>query len=87
MLKTVLPNGSKGYPPRIRLSFAYLYIASCGAALIKPFKVAITACIRKLIVTLNAMLHSATHWNPSMKSPPLGLDAQHDPASHPHLVT
>jgi transposase len=31
----------------------------------KPFKVAITACIRKLIVTLNAMVHNSTPWRPS----------------------
>jgi transposase len=31
----------------------------------KPFKVAITACIRKLVVTLNAMVHNATRWSPS----------------------
>ncbi|SEI28150.1 hypothetical protein SAMN05192544_111019 [Paraburkholderia hospita] len=24
-----------------------------------------TACIRKLIVTLNAMVHNSTPWNPS----------------------
>lgn len=32
----------------------------------KPFKVAITACIRKLIVTLNAMVQHATYWSPSV---------------------
>lgn len=31
----------------------------------KPFKVAMTACIRKLIVTLNAMVHNSTPWSPS----------------------
>jgi len=31
----------------------------------KPFKVAMTACIRKLIVTLNAMVHNSTPWRPS----------------------
>ncbi|MFL9951763.1 IS110 family transposase, partial [Paraburkholderia agricolaris] len=29
----------------------------------KPFKVAITACIRKLVVTLNAMVRNATPWS------------------------
>ncbi|WP_197732931.1 IS110 family transposase [Paraburkholderia pallida] len=32
----------------------------------KPFKVAITACIRKLVVTLNAMVRNATHWSPPL---------------------
>ncbi|WGS51196.1 IS110 family transposase [Paraburkholderia sp. D15] len=32
----------------------------------KPFKVAITACIRKLIVTLNTMVQHDTHWRPSI---------------------
>lgn len=31
----------------------------------KPFKVAITACIRKLVVTLNAMVQNSTPWSPS----------------------
>ncbi|MFM0093920.1 IS110 family transposase, partial [Paraburkholderia sediminicola] len=31
----------------------------------KPFKVAMTACIRKLIVTLNAMVHNSTPWSAS----------------------
>jgi transposase len=29
----------------------------------KPFKVAITACMRKLLTTLNAMIHNSTRWN------------------------
>jgi transposase len=29
----------------------------------KPFKVVITACMRKLLVTLNTMLQTGTHWN------------------------
>jgi transposase len=32
----------------------------------KPFKVAITACIRKLVVTLNAMVRNATPWSSSI---------------------
>jgi transposase len=32
----------------------------------KPFKVAITACIRKLVVTLNAMARNATPWSSSI---------------------
>lgn len=30
----------------------------------KPFKVAITACMRKLLTILNAMVKSGQHWNP-----------------------
>ena len=29
----------------------------------KPAKVALTACMRKLLVILNAMLKNRTHWN------------------------
>ena len=32
----------------------------------KPQKVALTACMRKLIVILNAMVKSDQHWNPAM---------------------
>jgi transposase len=31
----------------------------------KPFKVIITACMRKLLVILNTMLKNNSHWNPS----------------------
>jgi transposase len=31
----------------------------------KPFKVIITACMRKLLVILNTMLKNNTHWNPA----------------------
>jgi transposase len=31
----------------------------------KPFKVVITACMRKLLVILNTMLKNNSHWNPS----------------------
>ena len=30
----------------------------------KPFKVAVTACMRKLLTILNAMLHQNRHWDP-----------------------
>ncbi len=30
----------------------------------KPFKVVITACMRKLLVILNTMVQNNTHWNP-----------------------
>jgi len=32
----------------------------------KPFKVAITACMRKLLVILNTMVKNQTHWNPQI---------------------
>ena len=32
----------------------------------KPAKVALTACMRKLLVILNAMLKNRTHWNPHL---------------------
>jgi len=31
----------------------------------KPAKVALTACMRKLLVTLNAMMREQTHWTPA----------------------
>src|SRR3954452_21902798 len=31
----------------------------------KPAKVALTACVRKLVVTLNAMLRTGTAWKPA----------------------
>ncbi len=30
----------------------------------KPFKVAVTACMRKLLTILNAMLHQNSRWDP-----------------------
>ena len=30
----------------------------------KPFKVAVTACMRKLLTILNAMLHQNRRWDP-----------------------
>jgi transposase len=32
----------------------------------KPAKVALTACMRKLLIILNAMLKNRTHWNPQL---------------------
>ena len=32
----------------------------------KPPKVALTACLRKLLVILNAMLKNRTYWNPQL---------------------
>lgn len=31
----------------------------------KPFKVVIVACMRKLLITLNTMLRTSSHWNPN----------------------
>ena len=35
------------------------------AAAGKPFKVIMTACMRKLLVILNALLKTNSHWNPT----------------------
>ena len=32
----------------------------------KPAKVALTACMRKILVILNAMLKNRTYWNPQL---------------------
>lgn len=34
----------------------------------KPFKVVITACMRKLLVILNTLLKTNTHWNPNFST-------------------
>ena len=34
----------------------------------KPFKVVITACMRKLLVILNTLLKNNTHWNPNFST-------------------
>lgn len=34
----------------------------------KPHKVAMVACMRKMLTILNAMAHSNTHWNPALHS-------------------
>ena len=44
--------------PTLRLCYARLRAAG------KPFKVAVTACMRKLLTILNAMLHQNRGWNP-----------------------
>jgi transposase len=50
----------------------------------KHAKPALTACMRKLLVILNAMLHNKTHWQPptlisltSSLSPLLGAVSEH----------
>jgi transposase len=37
----------------------------------KPFKVAMVACMRKLLTILNAMLHSGSAWKPDLAKPKL----------------
>ena len=48
------------YNPVIREFYQRLRLAG------KPPKVALTACMRKLLVILNAMLKNRTHWNPQL---------------------
>jgi transposase len=43
------------------------YDRLCAAG--KPKKVALTACMRKLLTTLNALLAHRTPWNPSVATP------------------
>jgi transposase len=46
--------------PILRAFYARLLAAG------KPKKVALTACMRKLLVTLNAMLRDGTPWHPQV---------------------
>jgi len=55
---------AKQHNPLIRALFERLIAAG------KPFKVAMTACMRKLLTILNAMLKSQRHWNPLLHSNP-----------------
>ena len=43
----------------------------------KPKKVALVACMRKLLTTLNAMLKHQATWNPIVQNPHGSLDFQH----------
>lgn len=52
-----------------RLRAFYLRLRAAGK---KP-KVAITACMRKLLITLNAMVRHQTSWNPDLGGVPLAL--------------
>ncbi len=46
-------------PPLVRIrSFAFSYSGCEG----KPAKVALTACMRKFLTILNAMVRHHTHW-------------------------
>jgi transposase len=36
----------------------------------KPAKVALVACMRKLLVILNAMVRDGVAWNPAIANPP-----------------
>ncbi len=51
------------YNPVIRAFYERL----CAAG--KPKKVALTACMRKLLTILNALLAHSTPWNPSVSTP------------------
>ena len=51
------------YNPVIRA--LYQRLLSAG----QPKKVALTACMRKLLTIVNAMVRTGQHWNPSMVSP------------------
>ena len=51
------------YNPVIRAW--YQRLVSAG----KPKKVALTACMRKLLTIVNAMVRTGQHWNPAMVSP------------------
>jgi transposase len=49
---------AKRFNPRIRSFAQRLHRAG------KPFKVVLTACMRKLLTLLNALVRTNTHWNP-----------------------
>ena len=51
------------YNPVIKAS--YQRLCSVG----KPKKVALTACVRKPLVILNAMVKHGTEWQPNLKTP------------------
>ena len=51
------------YNPVIRA--LYQRLVSAG----KPKKVALTACMRKLLTIVNAMVKTGQHWNPTMVTP------------------
>jgi transposase len=50
---------ARQYNPVIRAHYERLVAAG------KPAKVALTACMRKLLTILNAMLRDATLWDPT----------------------
>ena len=51
--------GARGSNPAIAGFYRRLRLVG------KPAKLALTACMRKLVVTLNAMLRSNTGWKPA----------------------
>jgi transposase len=51
---------AKRFNPAIRTFYSRLIDAG------KPPKVALTACMRKLLTILNAMMHSGNHWQPDL---------------------
>jgi transposase len=60
-------QSAKRFNPQIRTFYNRLTEAG------KPHKVAMTACMRKMLITLNAMLKNKTHWSQGYKS----LDFEH----------
>ena len=50
--------------PAVRALYARLLAAN------RPKKVALTACMRKLLVILNAMVRDGTKWDPAISAPP-----------------
>ena len=51
------------YNPTIQAFYTRLLAAG------KPKKVALTACMRKLIIILNAILRDQQPWNPTLQTP------------------
>jgi transposase len=60
-------QSAKRFNPQIRAFYDRLTKAG------KPHKVAMTACMRKMVVTLNAMLKNKTHWSQGYNA----LDFEH----------
>lgn len=50
-----------------------LYLRLCSQG--KPHKVALVACMRKLLVILNAMMRTRQHWNPAAQTVPAAAAA------------
>ena len=71
------------FPPFVPIQSSRIFTPSCGHGVNSP-KSALTACMRKLLVMLNSMLHNKTHWHAtgftsstSTISPPLGAISEH----------
>ena len=59
--ETAVPVG--GYNPVLRAFYQRLLAAG------KPKKLALTACMRKLLTILNAMVKAGQHWTHQVNSP------------------